>query len=774
MARVWTIFKREWRSYFNSPIAYIVVTILLVVIGYFFFQTFFLGGQATQRQFFVLASWSFALFAPAITMRLFAEERKSGTLEPLLTLPVREWEVVAGKFLAAWALLGVYLLLTVAYSLSIDALGDLDWGPVIGGYIGLFALGGTFIALGLFCSAVTGAQVVSLIVATAAGLLLLVLDYLLPFVPEGMQNFVQYLGAGAHFRNVARGLLDTRDLFYSGAAIAAFLFATVFVLRSRLTDHTHEWRLNRVLYLAGTLGAIGALAVVSTNVYARVDLTEDGLYTLSPASEKLVADLPDQVRVKVYASKNLPAPLNNHAAYLRDQLEEYRDAADGNFTYEFIDPDTAGADGKPDEELIAEARTAGIPKVEVNKLDKDEVQVVKVYVGLSIAYRDKVEAVPVIQNLNDLEFQISSRIAKMTRENAPTVGMASGFGMLTSAQGLSQAAQTLGEKYTVKDVDLSRGAAALADVQILVVAGPREKLSDAALVALDQFVMGGGKALFLVDRAAIDMQSFIGRPLDTGLTDLVENLGVRIEPHLVLDQQNQRVAMMRQQGNFRIQSYVDFPPFIRVRDMAEDTPVTKNLRDLTLTFASPVHLVEKVGLAEEILARSSEKSWLFDIDDSFLVEPQMLPQPDGDFAGPQDLVATVEGEFASLYADKPIPSDESGAPAVSSIEKQSPKTRVAVVGTSTWISDAMRNALGQVFIANLIDWLDNDERLIGIRSRNIINRPVEAESATTRNAVKYGNMFGLPLLFAAYGVVRWTMRQRKKRRGPVALGEEAA
>ncbi|MCZ7582030.1 MAG: GldG family protein [Deltaproteobacteria bacterium] len=148
-------------------------------------------------------------------------------------------------------------------------------------------------------------------------------------------------------------------------------------------------------------------------------------------------------------------------------------------------------------------------------------------------------------------------------------------------------AQILGDKYEVADVELSAGEPALQNVDILLVAGPKKRLNDAELFSIDQFIMRGGQAMLLVDRNDIDMTTFIGRPNDTGLSDLVETYGARIRPDLVLDEMNQQVALMKQQGNVRFQSYVRFPLFIRVQDLASDNPLVKNLHDLTLPFITP-------------------------------------------------------------------------------------------------------------------------------------------------------------------------------------------
>lgn len=769
MSRIWGLFKKELRGYFNSPIAYIVVTILLIGIGYLFFQTFFIANQATLRSFFRFAAWTFLLFGPAVTMKLFAEEKKSGTIEPLLTLPLQEYQIVLGKFLAAWSLLGIYLLITLAYPITIGFIGDLDTGPIIGGYLGLYLLGGTFIAMGIFASTITRNQVVSLILAFTIGLLLFMLDLLLPFIPESLQSLVEFIGVDSHFKNTGRGVIDTRDVVYSLSLIGIFLFMSVQVLQARMNDNTSARKVNKVLYIGSAIGCLISLNVLSFNLYGRVDLTEDKMFTLSKASRELVADLPDQLTVKVFFSKNLPAPFNNHARYLRDKLVDYRNYSNGNLIFEFIDPGRLNSEGKPDPELSAQVSAAKIPKVEVSKLEKDQVQMVKVYMGLAMYYQDKIETIPLLQKIDDLEYEISSRITKLTRDREPTLGFLTGHGELTAQQGAANVAQILKQKYQIKDVNLSGGANALGDIDILVIGGPKQPLPEDQLFFIDQYIMGGGKVAFLLDANLVDMSSFIGRPFKSGLEKLVETYGVHLSPGMVLDQVNQRVGITRAQGNIRFQSMIAFPPFIRVQDLAKDSPLTRNLRDLTIPFASPLKTIDRNNVESQVIARTSPKTWLFENEDSFLVEPQLLPAPtEKDFIEPQNLIVTLKGGFDSYYRDQGIPKRADGSgPVATSLEEVSPETRLAVISSSTWLHDQMRNRLGIVFFANLMDWLAADERLIGIRTRSIVNRPLEKVSDTTKNIIKYGNMILLPIVFVFYGIFRWRLRLRKKRKGIV-------
>jgi ABC-2 type transport system permease protein len=227
------ISKREIRTYFNSPVAYIVVTVFSIITGYLFFTQIFVEKQADMRALFGVMPLLFMFVIPAITMRLLAEEKGSGTLELLITMPVRDWEVVVGKFLAAMALLCTALGLTLAFAFTVKVLGPLDRGPTIGGYIGLVLMGGAYVAIGVLASALTRNQIVAFIVSFAICFSLYLFGRLTQFVPESLQPIMAFLSIDGHFDNIARGVIDTRDVIYYLSVIGVCLLIATTALESR-------------------------------------------------------------------------------------------------------------------------------------------------------------------------------------------------------------------------------------------------------------------------------------------------------------------------------------------------------------------------------------------------------------------------------------------------------------------------------------------------------------------------------------------------------------
>ncbi|HSZ83812.1 MAG TPA: ABC transporter permease [Polyangia bacterium] len=233
MSPALVISRREIRTYFNSPVAYIVVTVFTVITGYLFFTQLFLEKQAELRQLFGFMPFLFMFMVPAVTMRLLADEKASGTLELLSTMPVRDWEIVIGKFLAALALVCTAVGLTLVFAISVRLLGPLDRGPAIGGYVGLVLMGGAFVAIGVMCSAFTRNSIVAFIAAFGISFALYLFGKLTQFMPEALQPVVSFLSIDGHFDNISRGVIDTRDVVYYLSIIGACLLVATTSLDSR-------------------------------------------------------------------------------------------------------------------------------------------------------------------------------------------------------------------------------------------------------------------------------------------------------------------------------------------------------------------------------------------------------------------------------------------------------------------------------------------------------------------------------------------------------------
>jgi ABC-2 type transport system permease protein len=227
LKNIGAVMKRELGAYFNSVVAYIVVILFLLITGALFWLNYFQQiNRLSLRGFFNQAPLFLSFFAPAITMGLFAEEKRLGTLELLMTMPLRDFEIVMGKFLAAVTLLGVVFTMTLPYPISLAWLGDLDWGAVAAGYIGLLLLGGAYSAIGIMASSWTRDQVVAILTAFSICFFLYLIDRLVGNPTGTLARMVEYMSTNSHFNNIARGVVDFRDVFYYFSVMGVALVIT--------------------------------------------------------------------------------------------------------------------------------------------------------------------------------------------------------------------------------------------------------------------------------------------------------------------------------------------------------------------------------------------------------------------------------------------------------------------------------------------------------------------------------------------------------------------
>jgi ABC-2 type transport system permease protein len=237
MHKAWIIAQRELRSYFNSPIAYIVIVAFLGLVGWMYFSSLFLIGRADMRTFFQPSPFSPAMLlvivAAAVTMRLVAEERKTGTMELLTTMPIRDSDVILGKFMAAFLLIASALALTLVYPITVSAIGDLDWGPVVSGYVGMLLFSAALLSIGLLCSTFAENQIVAFIITFLVTAILYFVFWLQFFLPEAVAPVVEYLSLSFHLDNLARGVIDSRDVLYYLTLTGGALFLSVRSLSSQ-------------------------------------------------------------------------------------------------------------------------------------------------------------------------------------------------------------------------------------------------------------------------------------------------------------------------------------------------------------------------------------------------------------------------------------------------------------------------------------------------------------------------------------------------------------
>ncbi|MGD1994328.1 MAG: Gldg family protein, partial [Anaerolineae bacterium] len=346
MKQTLAITRKELEGYFGSPMALIFVGAFLAItlFAFFWLDTFFARGIADVRPLFQRMPQLMIILVAALTMRQWSEEQRSGTLEVLLTLPVRPIRLVLGKFLAVMALVAVSLALTIFLPITVSLLGNLDWGPVVGGYLAAILLAAAYAAVGLFVSSRTDNQIVAFILTgSICGLFYLVgSEGVTDFFGENVGQILRAIGSGSRFESIERGVVDLRDLIYYLSLTGVFLTLNVASLESKRWSRGERTRPHRrSLVLTAALLVVN---LVFVNVWSyplrglRLDLTAQKEYTLSRATRDLLAGLQEPLLIRGYFSQRTHPLLAPLVPNIRDLLREYEIAAGGMIELEVIDP----------------------------------------------------------------------------------------------------------------------------------------------------------------------------------------------------------------------------------------------------------------------------------------------------------------------------------------------------------------------------------------------------------------------------------------------------
>jgi ABC-2 type transport system permease protein len=391
MKRVGVIARKELSAYFGSPVALIFLGLFLIftLVAFFWVGGFFTRNIADVRPLFRSMPILLLFLVAALTMRQWSEEQRSGTLEVLLTLPVRRSELVLGKFLAVMALVALALALTLFLPITVTILGDLDWGPVVGGYLAALLLAAAYAAIGLFVSSLTDNQIVSLILTVVVGGLLYAAGTTLVtgLAGDALGQILQAVGTGSRFESIERGVVDLRDLAYYLSLTVLFLTLNVVSLDAK--------RWSRGPETAGYRGQVWltvALVVVNLLILnlwlfplgtLRADLTADNKYSLTPVTRDLVGNLQEPLLIRAYISERTHPLLAPLAPEIRDMLREYEIASGGQIEVELVDP-------RDDQELEEEANQIyGIRPTPFRISDVYETSVINSYFDILVRYGDQ-------------------------------------------------------------------------------------------------------------------------------------------------------------------------------------------------------------------------------------------------------------------------------------------------------------------------------------------------------------------------------------------------
>ena len=739
MRNALTVFKREFKSYFDSPVAYVFLTAFLALVGFLTFGVarFYEARQADLTAFFFWHPWVYLLLVPAATMGTWADERRNGTIEQLLTLPLTVWEALTGKFLAAWAFIGIALALTFPVALTAGYLGSPDWGTVVCGYLGSLLLAGAASAIGVFASSLSRSSVVGFVISLVMVFLLLIIGFdpvtgavAAWGVPMGLVDGLAGCSLLTHFEALRRGVVDLADVGYYLGVIVFFLAAAKTVTDGRRGASKGAIGLVLVAVIAV------AADVVLAKLPLRADLTAERLYTLSEGSRAVLGQLDKDVTLKYFVSSSaaeMPMALKTYATQVENLLEEYDRAAGGALAIEKFDP-------KPDSDAEEWAQRYGVEPQSVNPFGSP------IYFGLVAVCGDKEETLGTLTPRTEatLEYDITRLVTRVAWPERPVIGvMTSVEGVLAKAdprmmqmrrppQGWAAFGE-LAKDYDVREVSPTVEEIDPA-VKTLVVLHAKN-LTDKTLYAIDQFVCRGGKLIACVD--PMSLKTLLSQPQNqmmmgggnepSTLGKLFEAWGVTFDPKQITCDLAAATKLNNGQGMVN-----DEPAFLTLGadNMEKSDLLVSRLTQVMFPFAGAFAFDGKDSdlVFTPVITTSSEHSAETDAMGMMMGGGSRSAKPDGKA---RVVAARLSGTFKTAFPKGPDgTNDVSNAVA-------SGKSAVMLFADSDFLADdfcvrLLRTPFGNMaqpmndnlaLFSNVIEQFAGRAELIGVRTRGASNRP---------------------------------------------------
>jgi gliding-associated putative ABC transporter substrate-binding component GldG len=512
--------------------------------------------------------------------------------------------------------------------------------------------------------------------------------------------------------------------------------------------------------------------IIGQYYYARADLTEDRQFTLADSSREIVSTLDEYVQLKAYVSPDLPPRLQQEETKLRDLLEEYQAAGNTKLTVQFVNPRDLS------EEEIQTLTQRGINKYQVPLSEADRLSLNEIYFALDISYLGEHSVIPFVPNEQNLEYEITSAILRLTADELNTIGFLAGHGeypVMSGEQSPYQGLTGLLEKlYQLQEIDISDGQPVPENVDTLIIVQPTMPFSERQQYVLDQFIMRGGKLIVMGNTIQEDQMSrqatFNPFPLESFLSEY----GIKINPDLVadLDSNGPNIG-----GGLRL--FYPLFPVITPEGFPEDNAATRGIGYLVFPYASSIELLyDKIADETEVikLAESSPNSYSHPLPVSLEPQqPQAYQPPGGEADLKKQLVAVqLNGVFTSAFAGQPVPAFDLPPDAA---EGQLPEmdtepmitasepTSIVVIGNSTFLVDGFDEApVNGVFFQNLIESLNYGDALIDIRSRTVTTRLLDPELTTgQKNGLKFWGYMAVPIILTILGMGRFYLKNQRKK-----------
>lgn len=824
MRNLWTIFRRELAAYFTSAIGYMFMIVFLILSVGLFITPFFTMLNADMRAFFATVPVILCIFLPAVTMRLWAEERKQNTWEMLLTFPMRPHELVLGKFCASLMFFLTTLAGTLTIPLMLVWLGNPDPGPIIGAYLGTILLGSFFLALGLFVSGLCQDQIVAFVVTLLLcfAVFLLGTDFIATYIDAawpGMGSFLaEVIGLTAHYATLTRGILALGDVLYFLIWTALCLFLNGLFLDIRQRPVARRTFLAAVL-ISLAIGALSNWLLVDQRL-GRFDLTQDKIYTLSDASVRILRSLhvPAQIKLYITPRDKMPTEMRYLERDILDKLHEMRLASHGKLhpraihmeTANVVQPaqTTAAAGNAPEEAVEKRLLDQGIRPFSVQSLREDEVVNKLIYASLGIAYKDKAEEVlPRLLpgDLATLEYRVVNTLYKLNRDAMPTVALIAPKDPATIPPYMRQLYQQMGrplpqgedpyealerllraEKYRVRRVDLTRESPLPADATTIIVMHPRS-LSSRQQWELNR-ALHEGKAVLLAVQMHRWSYNLVRKAVSVTRQDehpqvnpWLTQYGIEIDGNILMDvnhqsltirQTNDPLAALLGSGlTLNLPLHITLPQEVMNRQVS----ITSHLAPLFYLWGSALKLrgetLQQHQLQHTVLFTTSPKAWLVSAD-AQLSAASLQPPSSGGQQYP--LAILVQGQFPDVYSDTPRPPwppppVPHGTPAPAAAPEEAPAApphpapgKLLVIGNAQMFHRGFLTGGNLDLFMNSVDALTLGDDMIHIRSKKPINRTISKPSAATRQFWKFVNLGLVNLAIAMVGVGSAIIRQRAR------------
>ena len=752
---MFSILKKEITSYLSSLVAYVTIGVFLVVLGLFlwvFPESSILDyGYAGLDSLFSTAPYLFMFLIPAITMRSLAEERKEGTFELLLTRPLTDWQIVLGKYLASLLLILFALVPTLVYYYSVYVLGtpqgNIDTGAVIGSYIGLFLLGASFAAIGLFASSITKNQIIAFTIAV----------FLCFFFYSGFDSLSQILslqnltledlGITQHYQSVSRGVLDTRDLVYFIILAGIFLWFTLFVLLKQ-----RQKKLINTAFLS-TLSLMISLAAISSVAFTRFDFTKEKRYTISPVSREIMRGLSAPVKVTVYLKgEDFPGGFKRLQRATRDMLTDLQAYSHDNLQFELVNP-LAGLTEEQQGQVTQDLEAKGIAPTNLSiKTDNGLTQKV-IFPAALVSANGREIPVSLLQtriglsddevlnnSIQNLEYAFSSAIKKVTSGGKPEIGFTEGHGELTDLK-LNDAMRSLSDGFSVGRVDLKTiPFAGLMQVKLLFIPKPNRPFTELEKFKLDQYIMRGGRVVWTIDQVNAELDSLrnhgneeMAFPKALNLDDQLFVYGVRINYDLIADLNCSQIPVST--GNVGGQTQIQMVPwlFYPILMPLSKHPIVKNLDGISSEFISTIDTLAIKNVTKTVLLASSPYNKKLSTPKMLSLEAiEQVPDAKDFQSDPKTVAVLLEGKFQSDFLNRPIP--DSLKEQIASLPESKPTKMIVISDGDVFknhvAADGSPYPLGydqytrQTFgnknlLLNIADYMTDDSRLIALRTKEI-------------------------------------------------------